>query len=564
MSPTISEKLLAWARTQISIRPQRSKRKPVQQVSVSNENRERHTYIIGRSRYGKTNLVKNIIVQTVEQGMGLSFLDVHGDAAEELLGCMPVKRARDVIYYDPSDPQCLALNILKVPYDPDKLTKDIVGFFKGIYKDSWGDRLENILLHGIYTLVCDMRDNDTSRSFRDIPRMLNDENFRRHLVRTTKRDSERMFWEEDFARYPRNAIDPVLTRISKLFLSGSMSERIFSEPENDISLFDILNEEKILIVNLARGKLGKEYSSFLGSVFMQGIVEAAFARARMNPNQRRMHHLFVDEFQEFVQGSPFEDILSQTGKYKLAVTMSHQFLNQLPSSLQAAIFGNVTTKVAFHISAADVNMMMREMKGKKRYVRLHGQSEHVPFEEMVEIVRKHLTEALARYQPQAKPEGANSLWWAANNYGHSFVRADLEWAVRALSSPTIHPKALKEVMSFDYGKRPDFKDFMGETVTRKGIRYFADAEFIEEPYPGPEDLLNLDRFFAFSQVGKASDVKRFKTLKAKDPDKRISDWIHKQNQKRYQERLARRAETKPETMTTPAKFDETDHPELEN
>jgi hypothetical protein len=550
----VSQKLMTWAaKTLTTIKPKSQSSTPQKQgrVQVPTDKFEKHTYIIGRAGSGKTNLVKNLIVQTMRQGHGLTFMDVHGDAVEELVGLVPPSRVRDVVYFDPSEEHAPAFNIFGVPYEPDKLTTDIVKFLKAMYSESWGQRMDYILTHGIYTLICDMRDNGTSRSFKDLERTLKDQDFRNHLVRTTKRDSERVFWLTEFPRMPRNAIDPILNKVSYFFLSGSMSERIFSEPENQIVLPDILNQQKIFLVNLARGKLTKSYSSFLGAVLMQGIVEAAFTRAKQNPADRRMHHLFVDEFQEFIQGSPFEDILSQTRKYKLSVTMSHQLLSQLPGSLQANIFGNVTSKICFRISASDVSVMMREMKGKKTRVRMERVSVYDPYDKFVEFVRDHMQKQYAAYKQSGRMEDG----WVAR---------DMEISLRLLQSPTILPAALKEITQKTYGKRnkKDLLLFGDEDYNTDGVKLFPPIEILEELFPSQDDLMNLPPFVAFGQIDKASDVRRFRTDRCPDPDPRIANWIHERNKKRYEKRMARRKATPMEVINTPGRYDEDDPEEF--
>jgi hypothetical protein len=514
---------------------------------IPHDIRERHTYIIGRSRYGKTNLVKNLIIQTMEQGaFGLSFLDVHGDAAEQLIGNAPPHRVHDVVYWDPSEPHSPAFNIFAVPYAPDKLTNDIVGFLKHLHSSNWGQQMDYILRHSIYTLVTDMRDHGVPHSFKDVERFLKDVRYRNQIVNRSTRASERMFWAVEFPRFSKNALMPIFNRISRFFLSGSLTERIFSEEENDLDIPVIMNTGKFLIANLARGNLGKDYSAFLGSVLMQGIVEAAFARAKQYPDDRRVHHLFVDEFQEFLD-SPFGDILSQTGKYKLALTMSHQHTGQLRTSpgLEEDIFANVTTVVAFRVKPKDAVKMTQVMQGKRTTYRWYGQSKYHPIEQLPPFLKEHFAKALQECEPKPaplltpvgklrdfRPPSGSPHRVVANRIGTNPTpyQAELEWAYKTVTDPEITAEALKDIVSHNYTNPWD----------EKREERFHPISFKEDNIPSVNDLLNLPRFKAFCQVDRADTVKKFRTRPAPEPNPELAQAVHAANKQRYEERLARR------------------------
>ncbi len=514
-------------------------------IRVPHEIRERHTYIIGRSRYGKTNLVKNLIIQTMEQGaFGLSFLDINGDAAEQLIGNVPHDRLPDVVYWDPSEAHAPAFNIFAVPYAPDKLTNDIVGFLKHLFgKSNWGQQMDYILRNSIFTLITDMCDQGVPHSFKDLERLLKDVRYRNTIVERNTRESVRAFWEVEFPKYGKNALTPIFNRISRFFMSGSLTERIFSEEENDVDLPAIMNNGKILIANLAHGTLGEDYSKFLGSVLMKGIVEAAFARAKQNPNDRRVHHLFVDEFQEFLD-APFATILSQTGKYKLAVTMSHQYLAQLNESrgLKNAIFANATSIVSFRIEEEDASKMTRLMQAKRISYRWYGQSQWRPINNLAPFLRSYFAKALKEdYQPSQKsllpPVGQlknfrpqpGSLFKSITPQP-SRRQQELEWALDAVSDPNISPEALKDIVTHKY---------WGSDLETQYTR-FSPISFKEENFPSVSDLLNLPRFTAFIQVDRADNVKKFRPRSAPDPDPQLVTAVHAVNKQRYQERLKRR------------------------
>jgi len=250
------------------------------------------------------------------------------------------------------------------------------GFFAKVFKDGWTQRQNYILTHAVYLLVTDYRDHGIKHGFNDVERLLKDQAFRAPIANRTKRDSERAFWLYEFPQLPKDACLPLFNKFSGLFLSGSLPARIFSARENDLDPVDILNNNRIFLVNLSRGKLGPEYSSFLGGVLASALVEAAFARANMNPELRTVHHLFGDEFQEICTMAPFTDVLAQAGKYKLALTVSHQQLHQLDKvpGLMEALFANAGTFKVFRISDSDARRFASAMGKTVTKFRMKGHS----------------------------------------------------------------------------------------------------------------------------------------------------------------------------------------------
>ena len=245
-----------------------------QRLKLTDDLRARHVYIIGKSGMGKTSLMTSIISQDMHRGHGLAFLDVHQDGAYDVLGLVPKHRMKDVVLFDPTLPIKPAFNILRLPYPPHKLVDDIVSVMR-MFFGSWGDRMNALIRHGLLTLIAD----DEPRTLRDLRDFFRNPAFRDPIIARIKNQSLREFWDLEFARMPKDAPAPVLTRLSEFLTPGSPLEELFSQPENDLDFTHIMDTGKILIVNLATGLLGESESNLLGGLITAGIQQAALARA---------------------------------------------------------------------------------------------------------------------------------------------------------------------------------------------------------------------------------------------------------------------------------------------
>jgi hypothetical protein len=335
-----------------------------------------------------------------------------------------------------------------------------------------------------------------------------------------------------------------------------MSERVFSQKENDVNLPKIMNEGKIFLANLAHGELGKDYSSFLGSVLMQGIVEAAFARVKQSPQDRRVHHLFVDEFQEFLD-APFADILSQTGKYRLALTMSHQYLGQLNRSpgLKDAIFANATTLIAFRIYVEDAATMCKTMTAKQDMFRFSKSGTLMSFEEMRESMRNLLQSAYQSYKKRPQLSVDKSIPYAMQPRQRAHlaflgqttipqsdvfatnVCRGIERALELLDNPALTPTAFMEIISDGvFAKDKVLQELFDDKRFSHGADILPKIYYHERQFPTPQDFLTLPRFRAFSVVDSADNVTKFETFEAVHSDPAIANTIHDANKQRAEER----------------------------
>ncbi len=488
------------------------------------EVRVKHLYLIGKTRTGKTTLIKNLIIQDIEHGHGVGFIDPHGDAAEELLGTIPPERIHDVIYLDPSMENCPAFNVLRLPYAPYKLAEDIVSVFKMFFAASWGQRMEHLLRFSVLTLISDPE----PRTIKDLRTLFLDEVFRADVVSRITDPTLQEFWQLEFPNMPRDAAAPIINKLSAFMLPNSPLARLFSRPENDVNLSAIMDEGKILIVNLAKGILGDEPSFLLGGLIAAGVQQAALARATTAPEQRRAFYFYVDEFQNYVVSS-FETILSEAAKYKLFLTLAHQTLGQLPSALEHAIFGNVATIISFQVSAEDASRLQREMHRSRYVVRPKQSSQLVPFNEFITQQKQICTLALTdkwagmpRADRQVLEGKAATSFSGAMNFRREVEarREKVRSVLATLERGEPDPKFLKEV--------------------------FPDYEIRALSFPNVEDFTNLPPRHAFARIERAENVTFFRTVAAPEPNQEIRAAILETLQHRTPERSEARAADAPQ------------------
>lgn len=447
--------------------------------------RNRHVYVLGKTRTGKTTLLLNLMKRDIREGRSLCFIDPHGDAANELLAHIPAARHADTLYFDPSRPDAPAFNPFRLRYQPAKLTEDILSVFKMFFGDSWGPRMEHILRYAVLALLSDSEPHCLS----DLRPLLAKSDYRTALARRLAHPQLREFWQTEFARVPSNATQPIINKLSAFLAPLSDLERVFSEIHNDIDFTEVL-DGKILIVNLAKGKIGEEPSRLLGGLFAACLQQAALARANVPEADRTAFYFFVDEFQNYTVTS-FESILAESGKYMVNLTLANQNLGQLPSSMKAAIFGNVATLVAFQVSAEDAPVLAREMRRTRIRVREKSKHDWQPLHEFLEEWAH-----LARVYPESQevlhhPPYALREWQQAH---HQFI-------IRAFEAVSLNPPSVVALRN---------------AFNRDSEKY----EFQEYVFPAVEDFSNLPLYHAFIKRERAENVVRFK---AAGPDTQGED-----------------------------------------
>ena len=311
--------------------------------------RARHVYIIGKTGMGKSTLLENMIYSDILAGRGVGLIDPHGDLAETILRSIPKSRTNDIVLFDPSDVEYpIAFNMLESlsPELRPIVGSGLVSIFKKMFAESWGPRLEYILRNTILTLL-----TVPDATLVSIPLILTHESYRKKIVSGLKDPILMQFWTQEFEKMSPNmmseAVNPILNKVGQ-FLSSPILRNILGQPKNPFSLRWIMDNQKIFIVNLSKGKIGEDASALLGAMMVTKFQIEAMTRADIPEKDRKDFGLYVDEFQNFATDS-FATILSEARKYKLSLTMANQYIAQMPESVQGAVFGNVGSLVSFQV-----------------------------------------------------------------------------------------------------------------------------------------------------------------------------------------------------------------------
>jgi len=518
--------------------------------------RGRHLYLIGKTRTGKTTLIKNLIIQDMQQGHGLCFIDPHGDAAEELLANVPAERIKDVIYFDPSRTFSPSFNFFRLPFPPYKLTEDVVAVFKMFFGSAWGPRMEHLLRFSVLTLLSDTEPH----TLPDLRTLCLNADFRANLIARIQDPAIREFWEQEFPTIEKGAFNPIINKLSAFLIPGSPLLRVFSEKENDLDFSTIMNGQKILIVNLAKGVLGDEPSRLLGGLIVTGIQQAALARADIPPDQRKDFHFFIDEFQNFVVDS-VSTILSESAKYKLFLTLAHQTLGQLPTGIESSIFGNIATLISFQISAEDAGTLRREMKATRYRIRTRYEKTTIPLSVAI-ASEKRVYEETIGFDTEARARKEKELQQLEVN-PRSVARGEYNKRVASLRKSIATSDDLIQLG----------KEKIAELQTLTPTEFIAEYsppsdkvgeyELDEYTSPNPDDFINMQARHALCRMERADNVTAFRTVAPPDPVAGTSGQILNAMRERHAERTKDpvpkpqpRAEEKPRTRKAPPSTDE--------
>ncbi len=324
------------------------------------EDRRKHFYVIGKTGAGKSTLIANMAISDMRNRKGICVIDPHGDLSEILLDYVPSYRVNDVIYLDPSDSKrAFSLNPLDVenPDQKELIVSGIVAIFHKLYGNTWGPRLEYILRNSLLSVI-KLKDPTLIM----VPEMLTNDDFRRKVVEKMEDKVLRNFWVNEFEKMtPRlrsESISPILNKVGQ-FTSSQLMRNIVKHPKSTVDFEKIMNDGKIVILNLSQGRIGEDNAALLGAMAITKIQLAAMNRVSMPENQRRDFYLYVDEFQNFATTS-FIKILSEARKYRLNLILANQYIAQVPEDVRSAIFGNAGTMMSFLIGAQDSHYMGKE------------------------------------------------------------------------------------------------------------------------------------------------------------------------------------------------------------
>lgn len=324
------------------------------------EDRGRHMYIIGKTGMGKSTLLENLAIQDVRNGEGMAFIDPHGGTAERILEYIPPHRMKDVVYFAPFDMEYpVAFNVMEdVGYDKRHLVvSGLLSAFRKIWVDAWSARMEYILSNTLLALL-----EYEGATLLDVNRMLINKHFRKKVVDNVTDPIVKSFWVDEFAnytdRYTQDATPAIQNKVGQ-FTSNPLIRNIVGQPKSSFDVRKLMDEKKILIMNLSKGRMGEVNTNLLGSMLVTKIYLAAMSRADVPAQVMKElppFYLYVDEFQNFANQS-FADILSEARKYKLRLTIAHQYVEQMEEEVRDAVFGNVGTTIAFRVGPFDAETL---------------------------------------------------------------------------------------------------------------------------------------------------------------------------------------------------------------
>ncbi len=334
-------------------------------VRLTRNDRRRHLYVIGQTGAGKSVFLQEIAKQDIRNGEGLCFIDPHGEAIDDIMMAIPKERAKDVVYFDPSDSERpFGLNMLEFdkPEEKSFVVNEILNIFDKLYdlKSTGGPMFEQYMRNALLLI---MEDVESGATLMEIPRVLADEEFRKMKLLRCKNIAVKEFWTKEAEKAGGDSslanMVPYITSKLTPFLSNDMMRPIISQQKSTINFRDIMDNQKILLVNLSKGKIGEMNSHLLGMIIVGKLLMAALSRVDMAEDDRKDFYLFIDEFQNVTTNS-ISQILSEARKYRLSITIAHQFIGQLSDDISKAVFGNVGSMVAFRVGAEDAEFLEKQ------------------------------------------------------------------------------------------------------------------------------------------------------------------------------------------------------------
>ncbi len=327
---------------------------------IKTDDRRRHIYVIGKTGSGKTTMMENMVIEDIISGRGVGLVDPHGDFAEKILNFIPENRIDDVIYFNPAD--------IKHPFGFNPLERvgdeyhhivasGLMGIFKKIWPDVWSARMEYILNNSLLSLL-----EYPGSTLLGIMRLLTDKDYRKQVVSGLSDPIIKSFWLNEFARYTQKleteATAAILNKVGQ-FSANPLIRNIIGQPHSTIDIRKIMDDSKIFIANLAKGRIGEDNSALLGAMLITKMQLAAMGRVNIPEQERKDFYLYIDEFQNFSTES-FASILSEARKYRLNLVLAHQYIEQLDEKVRPAIFGNIGTIVSFRVGAEDAEFLEKE------------------------------------------------------------------------------------------------------------------------------------------------------------------------------------------------------------
>jgi hypothetical protein len=355
---------------------QTNARHPHRVFGIKSTDRLSHMYVIGKTGVGKTTLLETLIQGDIARGAGCALIDPHGDFAQRLDAWVPDTRRADLVYLSLTDPA------LPYGYNPlsfvssdrrSLVASGILDVFKKMWVDAWGARMEHILRNAILALL-----DQHHAVLPDVLRLLTDKTFRHQVIARVTNKQVVAFWRDEFPRYSfryqADGIAPIQNKVGA-FLADPRIYRLLTRPDGLLRLRSIMDQGKVLLVNLAKGKIGEDSTSLLGGLLVTSLGLAAFSRADVEEHKRRPFYIFIDEFQNFTTLA-LANMLSELRKYGIGVVLAHQYLAQLDPKIREAVLGNVGTTISFRVGAIDAQYIAREFAPDIQALDLQNLSNH--------------------------------------------------------------------------------------------------------------------------------------------------------------------------------------------
>ncbi len=336
------------------------------QVKIKDDDRRRHLYAVGKTGMGKSVFLENMIIQDIRAGHGVCVIDPHGDLAEKILTKIPRERAEDVIYFDPGDTERpMAFNMLDYerPEQKDFVVQETVAIFYKLFGEEMiGPKFEHWTRNGILTL---MDDEETGAVLFDLPRLFSEREFANYKIAKAKDPVVKSFWQREMAQtsdfHKSEMLGYFISKFGR-FITNEMMRNIIGQPKSAFDIRTVMDEGKILIMNLSKGKTGEINSALLGMIAVSKVQMAAMSRVDIPEEQRKDFYLYVDEFQNLTNEDSIQSILSEARKYRLNLIIAHQYIAQLEEKVRDAVFGNVGTAVSFRVGADDAEFLEKQFE----------------------------------------------------------------------------------------------------------------------------------------------------------------------------------------------------------
>ena len=407
-----------------------------QQFGLYRSDRSRHVYIIGQTGAGKSGLLELFTLSDIYHNQGYAIIDPHGDFAVDNLRFIPAHRIDDVVYFNPADTlHPLGFNPMEVidPNLKNNTSSEIIGVLKRMFGESWGPRLEYILRYTILALL-----DHPNTTMLDITRMLTDKKFRKEVLATCQDTVVLNFWNIEFAswndKFQAEAVAPVLNKVGA-FTANPIIRNIIGQPKSTFNIRQLMDEGKILIVNLSKGLIGEDNAGILGAFIVTKIQLAAMSRSDIpNVEDRRPFYLYVDEFQNFATDS-FATILSEARKYGLNLTVANQYISQMQETVRDAVFGNVGTMISFRVSADDSPILSKQFEPQFEpadLLQMHNRNFIINM--VIKGEKSPAFSATTLALPTAQTDYFEQIV-AHSRYAYSRPRSEVEQEIKSLIAP---------------------------------------------------------------------------------------------------------------------------------